>query len=173
MQSFTNGMEERFKFSLYVRNFIFGVEDSLVSTVGLLSGIATSQVPHATILLTGFIYVFVEAFSMAVGSFLSEDSAQEYMAKSEVSDRLPVAGSVIMFVSFLVAGFIPIFPYLIWSGVLALYASVGFSLATLFALGFINGKLSRIKPWRRAIRMAILGGLAIGIGVIVGEFFKI
>lgn len=166
-------MQERFKVSLYVRNFIFGVEDSLVSTVGLLSGIATSNVPHATILLTGFIYVFVEAFSMAVGSFLSEDSAQEYMAKSEVSDRLPILGSVIMFVSFLLAGFIPIFPYLVWDGVSALYASVAFSLLTLFILGFVNGKLSRIKPWRRAVRMAILGGVAIGIGIMVGKFFKI
>ncbi len=166
-------MEERSRFSLYIRNFIFGVEDSLVSTVGLLSGIATSQVPHATILLTGFIYVFVEAFSMAVGSFLSEDSAEEYVAQSEVSDRLPFVGSFIMFVSFLIAGFIPIFPYLVWSGALALYASVGFSLLTLFILGFVNGKLSRIKPWRRATRMAILGGLAIGIGILVGKFFEI
>ena len=166
-------MEERSRFSLYVRNFIFGIEDSLVSTVGLLSGIATSQVPHATILLTGFIYVFVEAFSMAVGSFLSEDSAQEYVAGGEVSDRLPAVGSIIMFVSFVLAGFVPIVPYLIFVGVTALYTSISFSILVLFILGFVNGKFSKVKPWRRAFRMAILGGLAIGIGVLVGKFFKI
>lgn len=166
-------MEERFKFSLYIRNFIFGVEDSLVSTVGLLSGIAFGNVSHSTILLTGFVYVFVEAFSMAVGSFLSEDSAQEYAAKTEVPDRLPILGSIVMFVSFVIAGFIPIFPYLISSGVSALYGSIILSLIFLFILGFVNGKISSVKPWRRALRMAILGGFAIGIGLFVSQFFKI
>lgn len=110
---------------------------------------------------------------MAVGSFLSEDSAQEYVAKSEVSDRTPIFGSLIMFWSFVVAGFIPIFPYLISEGTSALYGSILLSLTFLFILGIINGKLSRVKPWRRAIRMAFLGGLAIGIGLLVSQFFKI
>ena len=166
-------MRERSRFSLYVRNFIFGVEDSLVSTVGLLSGIATVGVSHATILLTGVVYVFVEAFSMAVGSFLSEESAEEYIAKSEISDRLPVLGSITMFISFLLAGFVPILPYLLFEGANALYSSIGLSLGILFILGFVNAKISEVKPWSRAFRMLILGGLAIGIGVIVGRFFKI
>lgn len=165
--------EERYKFSLYIRNFIFGVEDSLVSTVGLLSGIATSDVPRATILLTGFIYVAVEAFSMAVGSFLSEDSAQEYAAKSEVPDRLPIFGSVVMFFSFVLAGFIPIAPYLLSASENALLYSIAFSLLALFVLGLGSAKISNIKPLRRALRMALLGGLAIVIGVAVGKIFKI
>jgi VIT1/CCC1 family predicted Fe2+/Mn2+ transporter len=52
--------------TIYLRNFIFGVEDSLVSTVGLLSGVAVAGVASRTILLTGVVLIFVEAFSMAV-----------------------------------------------------------------------------------------------------------
>ena len=52
----------------YFRNFIFGVEDSLVSTVGLLSGVAIAGVPSRTILLTGVVLILVEAFSMAAGA---------------------------------------------------------------------------------------------------------
>ena len=37
----------------YLRSFIFGVEDSLVSTVGLLSGVAIANASRDTILLTG------------------------------------------------------------------------------------------------------------------------
>ena len=40
------------KYALYAKNFIFGVEDSLVSTVGLLSGIAIAGVPRGTIFLS-------------------------------------------------------------------------------------------------------------------------
>ena len=59
---------------MFLRNTVFGVEDSLVSTVGLLSGIAaTGSVSKSFILLTGIVYISVEAFSMAVGSFLSEE----------------------------------------------------------------------------------------------------
>jgi len=165
-------MQTRTKQSLYIRNFIFGVEDSLVSTVGLLSGIATA-VPHNTILLTGVVYVFVEAFSMAVGSFLSEEFAEEYVAKSRVSDLMPFLGGAVMFISFAVAGFIPILPYLIFQGAVAFYSSILFSLVALFGLGVLNGRLSGINPWSRAVRMAILGGLAIAIGVVVGQFFKV
>lgn len=166
-------MDERSKLSLYVRNFIFGVEDSLVSTVGLLSGIATNDIPRSTILMTGFVYIFVEGFSMAVGSFLSEESAEEYATKAQASDRRPFLGSLVMFISFIIAGFIPIIPYLIFSGSTALYWSIIFSLVFLFILGFVNAKVSTIKPWRRAVRMVVLGGLAISVGVIVGRFFKI
>lgn len=166
-------MEQRSKNSLYIRNFIFGVEDSLVSTVGLLSGIAVSAVPHSTVLLTGFVYVFVEGFSMAVGSFLSEDSAQEYVAGGEVSDRLPIVGSVIMFISFVAAGFVPILPYIVLDDSIALKGSIVASILFLLVLGFINGKMSGVKPWRRALRMALLGGFAIIIGIVVGQFFKI
>src|SRR5688572_20528634 len=107
---------KRAQFSLYLRNVIFGVEDSLVSTVELLAGIAYASVSHATILLTGFVLVFVEAFSMAVGSFLSEDSAQEYESQSTVSLRTPITGGVLMFFSYLLAGLIPIAPFIFIDG---------------------------------------------------------
>lgn len=82
---------------LYVRNFVFGVEDSLVSTVGLLSGVAMAGVARQTIFLTGVILIFVEAFSMVVGSFFSELSAEEYEKRGYVPIHKSVAGSIIMF----------------------------------------------------------------------------
>ncbi len=63
---------------VYLRNFVFGVEDSLVSTVGLLSGVAAAGVETKTIVLTGVVLIIVEALSMAVGSYLSEYSVEEY-----------------------------------------------------------------------------------------------
>ncbi|KKS05141.1 MAG: hypothetical protein UU58_C0001G0001, partial [Candidatus Nomurabacteria bacterium GW2011_GWA2_41_25] len=39
-------------FILYVRNFIFGAEDSLVSTVGLLSGIASAGIARKEIIIS-------------------------------------------------------------------------------------------------------------------------
>ena len=97
---------------LYVRNIVFGISDSLVSTVGLLSGIDVSGTSRQIIVLTGIVYAFVEAFSMAVGSFLSEQSTEEYDVKGEVPDGKPFLAGIVMFVSFILASFIPIVPYL-------------------------------------------------------------
>src|SRR3989344_3322331 len=91
--------------ALYLRNLVFGVEDGLVSTVGLLSGIAIAGVERDTIFLTGMVLIFVEAFSMAAGSFLSEFSAEEYALQREVSGRTPFFNGLIMFWSYLLAGF--------------------------------------------------------------------
>jgi len=154
----------------YFRNFIFGVEDSLVSTVGLLSGVAVAGVAVETIFLTGVVLIFVEAFSMAAGSFLSETSAEEFATgKRAVTNRSMLSGFV-MFASYFLAGFIPLLPYVFFEGVSALILSVSASVLALFVLGVAGGALSRTSILRSALRMAIIGGTAIGIGVAVGSF---
>jgi VIT1/CCC1 family predicted Fe2+/Mn2+ transporter len=155
----------------YIRNFIFGIEDGLVSTVGLLSGIAAADVPRTTIVLTGVVLVIVEAFSMGVGSLLSESSAEEYVLK-KTSLRRTASAATIMFVSYLVAGMIPLFPYFFASDGAALVISVGASLVALFVLGFVSARRFNISGWRSGIRMFVLGGIAIAAGVLVGRWLK-
>lgn len=160
---------------VFVRNVIFGIEDSLVSTVGLLAGIASGALPTRTILMTGVIYIAVEALSMAVGSFLSEESVGEMEQGSEAF-RNAIIGGGVMFVSFVIAGFVPLVPYLFFVPATALMTSVVLSLATLFALGYIHSRMSGArgtKPWVRALRMAILGGAAIVLGIVVARFFGV
>ncbi|MBP6860154.1 MAG: VIT1/CCC1 transporter family protein [Candidatus Pacebacteria bacterium] len=147
----------------HFRNFIFGVEDSLVSTVGLLSGIALAGVPVETILLTGTVLIFVEAFSMAAGTYLSESSAAE-LAGNVREKFSALVSSVTMFVSYFCAGFIPLSPYVLLEASHALPVSIVASVATLFLLGYISGIITRTSRVRSALRMALIGGAAIGIG---------
>lgn len=157
-------------FLLYIRNFIFGVEDSLVSTVGLLSGITVVGTDKSTIILTGVVLIFVEAFSMAVGSFLSEHSVEDYMKKKDVPSRYSVFGGTIMFFSYFVSGFIPLFPYLIFGPKLALFLSVLLALLTLFMLGIVVARIVNIKSvLGHGFKMLIIGGIAVIVGVIVGS----
>ncbi|MBI4250382.1 VIT1/CCC1 transporter family protein [Candidatus Uhrbacteria bacterium] len=151
------------------RNFIFGVEDSLVSTVGLLSGIAIADIPSKTILLTGIVLIFVEAFSMAVGSYLSEHSVEEYLEKRAVSSLQPLVNSLIMFFSYFVSGFIPLMPYVVLGGRAALPVSITASLIALLGLGMVGAKISGVPVWRSGLRMFLIGGAAVLIGVLVGS----
>src|SRR3989338_10857409 len=103
---------QRNKSASYIRSFVFGVEDSLVSTVGLLSGVAITGASAKTIFVTGIVLIFVEAFSMGAGSFLAEHSADDYEFKSAPSARKSMLDGLIMFVSYFIDGFIPLFSYL-------------------------------------------------------------
>lgn len=157
--------------ALYLRTVIFGINDSLVSTVGFLAGISVAGVPKPTIVLTGIIYALVEAFSMAMGGFLSEESAEEYLSKSYVNNRSSVIAAVMMFVSSVLAALIPLVPYLIFSGGTALAVSASASILGLFIVGVLSARFSRLPVVWRGARMALLGGAAIIIGVLVGSFF--
>ena len=155
----------------YLRNFVFGVEDSLVSTVGLLSGVAIAGVESATIILTGVILIFVEALSMGAGSFLAESSTEEFSRHHHKHNQLAVVGGGIMFLSYFLAGFIPLAPYFLFAPFQALVFSILLSMISLFGLGLLSARISHIKSSRVALRMLVVGGLAIVVGTVVGLFF--
>lgn len=60
-----------------VREIVFGLEDSLVSTLGATAGVAVGSGNRLVVILTGLVLVAVEAISMAAGSYLSTKSAEE------------------------------------------------------------------------------------------------
>ena len=152
-----------------MRNFFFGVEDSLVSTVGFVSGIAAAGVQTSMLVLTGVVLIFVEAFSMAVGSFLSDTSVREFASRHTVSEIPSIRGGVVMFLSYFGSGVIVLVPYLLMDSGRAFVWSVGLSLCALFLLGLLGGRMAGLPPFRRGMRMVISGGAAIAIGVLVGK----
>ncbi|HXF44082.1 MAG TPA: VIT1/CCC1 transporter family protein [Candidatus Paceibacterota bacterium] len=162
------------KFSeILVRNLIFGAEDSIVSTVGMLSGVALAGIARTEILLIGLVLVFVEAFSMAAGSFLSERSTEEFVDGRDLPIRYPLIGGAIMFISYFVSGFIPLFPYLFQRTDAAFKMSVVLSLVALFVLGLVSAGRFNANPLRSGIRTLTIGGIAVVLGVVVGRVFGI
>ncbi len=154
----------------FVRNFIFGVEDSLVSTVGLVSGVAAANVDRRTIFVSGIILIVVEALSMGVGSVLSETSTQEFVLKRVRTQGTTIIGGVIMFFSYFAAGFIPLLPYILLDVERAFPTSILASLAFLFILGYISARKFNAPAIRSGTRMLVLGGIAILAGVGIGTW---
>lgn len=158
----------RFEQNVYVRNFIFGVEDSLVSTVGLVSGVAITLESKSIVILTGFVLIAVEAFSMGVGSFLTEQAVSE-KNNSKKKNSIEITGSIIMFASYLIAGLIPLSPYMLFGHTEAFLLSNLFSTLALFLLGLFSGRLLNINPLKNGFKMMFLGGLVIALGMVVGK----
>jgi VIT1/CCC1 family predicted Fe2+/Mn2+ transporter len=60
---------------------VFGIQDGLISTVGLLSGMAAAVPNRRIVVLTGFAAAVTGGISMAAGSFLSARTEQEIFEK--------------------------------------------------------------------------------------------
>lgn len=159
-------------FILYVRNFIFGAEDSLVSTVGLLAGVVSAGMAQKEIIISGIVLICVEAFSMSVGSFLSERSTEESFPDYKQQESNSLLAATIMFFSYLACGLVPLFPYLFIAVDRAFWWSIMASLFSLSILGFVSAKILKTKILKSVIRMTIIGGLAIALGVVVGMILK-
>jgi VIT1/CCC1 family predicted Fe2+/Mn2+ transporter len=155
----------------YFRSSVFGFQDALVSTTGIVVGISAGISNKQFIILSALVAISVEALSMAAGQYLSEKSVHELPA-SHHHDSLMV-GTLLMFFSYLVGGLVPIAPIFFTAPPLTSFLSVSFAFLGLFLLGFLKAKLFAGKAWRSALEMLTIGGLTTLVGLLVGYLFKI
>jgi len=66
----------------FIRHFIFGAEDGLISTLGFLAGVAGAGLSHFVIVISGFASVFAAAISMGIGTYLSTKSQAELIKRN-------------------------------------------------------------------------------------------
>ena len=156
-----------------MRSAFFGIEDSLVSTAGLIAGIGAGTQNPKFVILAGVVAVSVEAVSMAAGEFLSEETTNDLQKRRGRKSVSPVLGGLIMFVSYFVAGLLPIAPIFFLPPEMSVYASVILTLLGLFILGLAKGKITGRPPLRSGLEVLVVGGLACSIGIAVGVYLKI
>lgn len=154
------------------RNIVFGIQDSLVSTCGMIVGVAASGMDRRAILTTGFILVLVEAMSMAFGSYLSEDSFMIITRQRHTTkDLLKYAG--IMLGSYMAAGLVPMLPFFFTQTPTGrdITVSVGLSVAALYALILWIDQPK--KNHKKASALAAIGSSILSISIFVGHAFRV
>ena len=84
----------------------------------------------------------------------------------------PRSAAVGSFFAFTLGAFIPLLPYLIWTGFTAFALSLVVSLAALAVLGLGIGRMTRRPLGYTAVRQVLLGGVAaavtFGVGTLIG-----
>ena len=110
--------------------------------------------------------------SLAVGSFLTEQSVEEYEHHRDLPAARSLPGSFMMFFSYLGAGLIPIIPYVSFAMPISLFLSISAAIVSLVLLGAINAVVSHTPYSKQMLRMGILGGSVTIAGVIIGSIFK-
>ncbi len=60
-----------------IREIVFGAQDGILTTLGIVTGVGSAAGARPTILITGFLSLFVGAVSMGVGEYLGGKSERE------------------------------------------------------------------------------------------------
>lgn len=153
----------------YLRSILFGAEDSLVSTAGIVIGVAVATGDNRLTLMAGIIAICVEALSMGAGQYLSERGVHQFDPTH--TDSLKV-GAGLMFTSYFLAGLLPLAPFFLVPYPLSMYLCIGFSLFGLYMLGHLKGLAVKVSPIRSGLEMFFIGGLAAVVGIAVGFLTK-
>ena len=156
----------------YLRSALFGVQDGLVSTTGVVVGISSGVDDRSVLLLAAFVAVTVEASSMAAGQYSSEKAVHQADTLGRHTDSLLV-GAAIMFGSYLLAGLVPIAPMVLLDRPLAIPATVITALGMLLLVGYVKGRMVHVRPVRSAFELLAIGGIATAIGLIVGNVLRV
>jgi VIT1/CCC1 family predicted Fe2+/Mn2+ transporter len=156
----------------YLRSAMFGIQDGLVSTTGVVVGISAGVDDKEVIVLAAFVAVMVEATSMAAGQYSSEKAVHQMDRTGRHTDSL-VFGAALMFAAYLLGGLVPIAPTLLFSPPEAQVIAVVAALLGLFLVGYVKGKYVDQPPLRSATELFVIGAIATSIGLVVGYFLKV
>ena len=156
----------------YLRSIIFGFQDSLVSTTGVIAGVAAGTSDKHLVILASLVTITVESLSMGAGQYMSEKSVHQMDKTGKHTDNLYVGG-LLMGLSYFLGGLVPVMPIMLLELPLSATVSIVSALIGLFVLGFIKAKLVKVNPLKSALEIFVLGGTATAIGLIVGKFFKV
>jgi VIT1/CCC1 family predicted Fe2+/Mn2+ transporter len=150
------------KAALY-RNIAFGVQDAVVTTTGVLA--ASAGVPGVNVFRAGLVSVVASSFSMAVGAYQSERSAELATARDDVDIRRSelIGSAVVMFLSYMITGALVIIPWRVAGGRVATAASVLIAASLLAAsAAFVSRDLPVEHVVRNVAEMLALGLVAVG-----------
>lgn len=161
-----------------IREVVFGIEDSLVSTFGAVTGVAAGSGQSNLVILSGLVLVVVEAISMAAGSYLSSKAATQLSNKErpkrpqKTRHQSPWLASTIMFLFYLLGGLLILAPYIILPLNTALWVAAVIASLALFSLGFWKATIAGVPKVRSGLEMVAVSFIAGTAGIIIGTLAK-
>ena len=99
----------------YIRDLVYGATDGIITTFAVVSGVAGGQLSQVAVLVIGAANLAADGVSMGVGNFLAiraDERARETDGLPEL-EREPWKHGLATLVAFVIAGAIPLVPYVL------------------------------------------------------------
>jgi len=158
----------------YIAEFVYGANDGIVTTFAVVAGVAGASLAPSIVLVLGAANLFADGFSMGMSNYLSRQSEMAYResrgdeAGNHPDGKTPVRTALATFVAFVVAGVMPLVPY-IFVVEPVFPAAVAVTGVTFFVVG-ASRSLVTDRGWLRSGgEMFAIGMLAALVAFVVGD----
>ena len=160
----------------YLRDMVFAANDGLVTTFAVVAGVRGAGFSPLVVMALGFANIAADGISMAAGNYLGVKSERECEMGSgflEWEESVHAAKhGVVTWFAFVVAGLLPLGPFLLGSAPAAAFAvSTCLTLAGLFGVGAVRGVVTGRAWWRTGLEVLavglVAGAAAFGAGLVV------
>ena len=158
----------------YIRDIVLSANDGVVTTFAVVAGSLGASLSPSVVVILGLANLFADGLSMSTGAYLGVKSEIEYEQNSGEKVKLgnrPLLNGIVSFVSFGVAGFIPLMSYVFKFDNAFLVSSVLVAVS-LFVVGIFRGVVSNKHIIRTAFENLFIGGASAVIAFYVGELAK-
>lgn len=159
----------------YLRDAVFSASDGIVTTFAVVAGSTGASLGNNVVLILGFANLFADGFSMASGTYLGVKSEIEF-EKAEgdkhTEGASPFKQGLITFLSFNLAGLIPLTPYVFSLKPFFEY-SLTFVFLSLFAVGLVKSAYTKKNIFRSGLEMAVIGGFAAIVAFSTGRLIEL
>lgn len=152
------------------RDAIFAANDGIITTFAVIAGSTGASLSTSVVIILGFANLLADGFSMASGNYLGIRSEMDFEKAKNDGFRpkyLPLRHGFVTFVSFVIAGLLPLLPYLF-----GLKTELGLSVllvaVSLFIVGSFRSFFTKKRFVRSGFEMLLIGGFAAIVAYVVG-----
>jgi predicted membrane protein (TIGR00267 family) len=162
-----------------IREIIFGLEDGIVSTLGVITGVAGGTQNRFVVILTGLVVICVESLSMAAGVYMSNKTEEDLLKAGKkfsfhafihkLSNKNIKNDAKYMWISYIIGGSIPLSPYIFLSVEQSMITSIIVSVFGLVGIGYLRAKVTKKSILSNTLETIVLSLGAAGIGYGIGK----
>lgn len=152
------------------RDAIFAANDGIITTFAVVAGSTGASLSTSVVIILGFANLLADGFSMASGNYLGIRSEMDFEKAKNDGFRpryLPLRHGFITFISFVVAGLLPLLPYLFGLNT-ELILSIFLVAISLFIVGSLRSFFTKKHFVRSGLEMLFIGGFAALVAYAVG-----
>lgn len=154
----------------YLRDLVYGANDGIVTTFAVVTGVTGAALAPRTILILGVANLVADGFSMGASNYLSirSDEAVRHARGEPVLEAFPLRHAAATIAAFVVAGAVPLVPYVAVAPAARFPAALAGTLVTLFTVGALRSTITRLAWWRAGLEMLAVGAIAAGVAYAIG-----
>ena len=158
-----------------MRAAVLGANDGVVSTAGMVMGVAGATTDSFAILIAGIAGLTAGALSMATGEYVSvsaQRDAEQVMGMHHKLQVNPMAAAIASMLSFILGALVPLLAMVLTPPTVRITATVSAVLVTLVLTGWLSARAGSASVPRAILRNIAGGviamGVTYGIGTLVG-----